>query len=366
MITREAVLTALKDVKDPELHQSIVDLDMVRDVAVRDGHVTVDTLLTIGACPLRETIVDSIKAKVSALPGVRGVDVSLGVMSQEQRQALIQKLRGGEASPRGRSTFLGPESATRVIAVASGKGGVGKSTVTANLAAALASMGHKVGVLDADVYGFSMPKMLGVSGRPTMVDQMIIPLEKDGIRVISIGFLLPDENEAVIWRGPLLHKTLTTFIGEVAWGDDLEYLLLDLPPGTGDVSITIAQTLPQSYMLLVTTPQAAAAQVARRAARMAEKVNMELIGVLENMSYYQPAPGADPVFIFGRGGGAELARQLEVPLLGEIPLDQSIREGSDAGRPVVVSTPGSPAANALRAAAERLVAVVPLPAAAVR
>src|SRR3990170_4738642 len=175
MITREAVLTALKDVKDPELHQSIVDLDMVRDVAVRDGHVTVDTLLTIGACPLRETIVDSIKAKVSALPGVRGVDVSLGGMSQEQRQALIPKLRGGEASPRGRSTFLGPESATRVIAVASGKGGVGKSTVTANLAAALASMGHKVGVLDADVYGFSMPKMLGVSGRPTMVDQMIIP-----------------------------------------------------------------------------------------------------------------------------------------------------------------------------------------------
>jgi ATP-binding protein involved in chromosome partitioning len=260
---------------------------------------------------------------------------------------------------------LGPESATRVIAVASGKGGVGKSTVTVNLAAALAAMGHTVGILDADVYGFSIPKMLGVAGRPTMVDQMIIPLEKDGIRVISIGFLLPDENEAVIWRGPLLHKTLTTFIGEVAWGDDLQYLLLDLPPGTGDVSITIAQTLPQSYMLLVTTPQDAAAQVARRAARMAEKVNMELIGVVENMSFYLPAPGAERVYIFGRGGGAELARQLEVPLLGEIPLDQSIREGSDAGRPVVLSRPHSAAAAAFRETAERLARAVPLPAAAV-
>lgn len=361
MITRDQILSALKDVKDPELHQSIVDLDMIKDVAIRDGRVTVDALLTIGACPLRETIVDSIKAKIKDLPGIRDVDVSLGVMSQEQRQSLIQRLRGGEVSTAGRSTFLGPESATRVIAVASGKGGVGKSTVTANLAAALASMGHKVGVLDADVYGFSIPRMLGVSGRPTMVDQMIIPLEKDGIRVISIGFMLPDENEAVIWRGPLLHKTLTTFIGEVAWGDDLEYLLLDLPPGTGDVSITIAQTLPQSYMLLVTTPQEAAAQVARRAARMAEKVNMELVGVIENMSYYQPSPDAEPVYIFGRGGGAALAAQLEVPLIGEIPLDQSIREGSDQGQPVVTGFPGSPAARAFLRAAERLRAVVPVP-----
>jgi ATP-binding protein involved in chromosome partitioning len=363
MITREQILTALKDVKDPELHQSIVELDMVKDVTISNGHVTVDALLTIGACPLRETIVDSIKVKVRELPGVREVDVNLGVMSQDQRQTLIQKLRGGETSPRGRSTFLGPESATRVIAVASGKGGVGKSTVTVNLAAALAQMGHKVGVLDADVYGFSIPKMLGVSGRPTMVDQMIIPLEKHGIRVISIGFLLPDENEAVIWRGPLLHKTLTTFIGEVAWGDDLEYLLLDLPPGTGDVSITIAQTLPQSYMLLVTTPQEAAAQVARRAARMAEKVNMELIGIVENMSYYQPAPDAERVYIFGRGGGADLARQLEVPLIGEIPLDQTIREGSDQGRPIVLTAPESSAARAFREAAARLVTAVPLPAA---
>ncbi len=361
-LTREQVLEVLRDVQDPELHRSIVELDMVRDVTILDGVVKVDTLLTISACPLRETIVDSIKTKIRALPGVEQVDVTLGVMSQEQRQGLIQKLHGGEASPQRRSAFLGPESATRVIAVASGKGGVGKSTVTVNLAAALAQMGHRVGIIDADVYGFSIPRMLGVSGRPTLIDQMIIPLEKDGIRVISIGFLLPEENQVVIWRGPMLHKTITTFIGEVHWGDDLEYLLLDLPPGTGDVSITIAQTLPQSYMLIVTTPQEAAAQVAQRSAKMAEKVNMEVIGVVENMSYYQPTPDAPPVYIFGQGGGASLARQLEVPLMGEIPLDQAIREGGDHGRPIVSSAPDAPAAKAFRKAAERLREALPVPA----
>ena len=361
-ITREQVLEALKDVQDPELHRSIVELDMVKDIVIGDGRVKVDALLTISGCPLRETIVESIKAKVAALPGVSAVDVNLGVMSQEQRQALIGKLRGGESAFKGPGSFLGPDSPTRVIAVASGKGGVGKSTVTVNLAAALARMGHKVGVLDADVYGFSIPKMLGVHGRPTLIDQMIIPLERDGIRVISMGFLLPDEDQAVIWRGPLLHKTLTTFIGEVHWGADLEYLLIDLPPGTGDVSLTIAQTLPQSYMLLVTTPQDAASQVARRAAKMAEKVNMEVVGVVENMSFFQPRPADAPVYIFGRGGGAKLAAELEVPLLGEIPLDQTIREGGDAGRPIVLTHPDAPASAAFRAAAEKLRATVPLPA----
>jgi ATP-binding protein involved in chromosome partitioning len=291
---------------------------------------------------------------------VRAVEVNLGVMSQEQRQALIGKLRGGETAFPGPGSFLGPDSPTRVIAVASGKGGVGKSTVTVNVAAALARLGHKVGVLDADVYGFSIPKMLGVHGRPTLIDQMIIPLERDGIRVISMGFLLPDEDQAVIWRGPLLHKTLTTFIGEVHWGADLEYLLIDLPPGTGDVSLSIAQTLPQSHMLLVTTPQEAAAQVARRAAKMAEKVNMEVVGVVENMSYFQPAPDAPPVYIFGKGGGSALARQLDVPLLGEIPLDQAVREGGDAGRPIVLVNPGAPAARAFRAVAEALRSAVPV------
>ena len=361
-ITREQVLEALKDVQDPELHRSIVELDMVKDIVIGDGRVKVDALLTISGCPLRETIVESIKAKVAALPGVSAVDVNLGVMSQEQRQALIGKLRGGESAFKGPGSFLGPDSPTRVIAVASGKGGVGKSTVTVNLAAALARMGHKVGVLDADVYGFSIPKMLGVHGRPTLIDQMIIPLERDGIRVISMGFLLPDEDQAVIWRGPLLHKTLTTFIGEVHWGADLEYLLIDLPPGTGDVALTIAQTLPQSYMLLVTTPQDAASQVARRAAKMAEKVNMEVVGVIENMSFFQPTAADAPVYIFGRGGGAKLARELAVPLLGEIPLDQTIREGGDAGRPIVLTHPDAPASVAFRAVAEQLRNTVPVPA----
>jgi len=359
--TREQVLDALRDVQDPELRRSIVELDMVKDVAITDGRVRVEALLTIGGCPLRETIVESIKTKVGALPGVHGVEVSLGVMSQEQRQALIAKLQGGAAAA-GPGSFLGPDSPTRVIAVASGKGGVGKSTVTVNLAAALQGLGARVGILDADVYGFSIPKMLGVHGRPTLIDQMIIPLERDGIRVISMGFLLPDEDQAVIWRGPLLHKTLTTFIGEVHWGADLEYLLIDLPPGTGDVSITIAQTLPQSYMVLVTTPQEAAAQVARRAARMAEKVNMEVVGVVENMSFFQPAPDAPPIYIFGRGGGARLAQELGVPLLGEIPLDPAVREGGDAGRPIVLARPQSPAAAAFRAAAEKLRHAVPVPA----
>ncbi|HEU5300062.1 MAG TPA: Mrp/NBP35 family ATP-binding protein [bacterium] len=361
-LTREQVLDALKDVQDPELHRSIVELDMVKDVVIGDGRVKVDALLTISGCPLRETIVESIKAKVAALPGVRAVDVHLGVMSQEQRQALIGKLRGGETAFKGPGSFLGPDSPTRVIAVASGKGGVGKSTVTVNVAAALAHLGHTVGVLDADVYGFSIPKMLGVHGRPTLIDQMIIPLERDGIRVISMGFLLPDEDQAVIWRGPLLHKTLTTFIGEVHWGADLEYLLIDLPPGTGDVSLSIAQTLPQSHMLLVTTPQEAAAQVARRAAKMAEKVNMEVVGVVENMSYFQATPSGAPVYIFGQGGGAKLARELDVPLLGEIPLDQSVREGGDAGRPIVIAHPDAPAARAFRAVAEQLRSAVPVPA----
>ena len=360
MVTKDQIIEALRDVQDPELHQSIVELDMIRDVVIRDGDVSVDVLLTIGACPLRETILDSIKAKISALSGVRDVQVNLGVMNQDQRQALIQKLRGGEVSPRGRSSFLGPNSPIRVIAVASGKGGVGKSTVTVNLAVALAQMGHKVGIIDADVYGFSIPKMLGVSGHPTLIDQMIIPLERDGIRVISIGFMLPDDEQAVIWRGPLLHKTLTTFINEVHWGDDLEYLLMDLPPGTGDVSLTIAQTLPQSFMLLVTTPQEAAVKVALRAAKMAEKVNMDVTGVVENMSYYQPAPGAAPAYIFGRGGGAALAKQLGVPLLGEIPLDSTVREGGDAGRPVMFTHPDSLASQAFKKVAERLREAVPV------
>ncbi len=359
--TRDEVLEALRDVHDPELHKSIVELDMVREIGVSDGSVTVEALLTISGCPLRETIETSIRDRVLALPGVRRVDVKLGVMSADQRQTLVQKLRGGEMHPAKKSSFLTAESTTRVVGVASGKGGVGKSTVTANLAMALALDGRRVGVIDADVYGFSIPRMLGVSGRPTAIDQMLIPLERDGIRIMSIGFLLPNENDAVIWRGPMLHKALMTFISEVHWGDDLEYLLIDMPPGTGDVSLSIAQTLPAASMIIVTTPQPAAASVAERAAKMAEKVNMDVIGVIENMSGFAPSPGAPAVDIFGRGGGRQLAERLGVPLLAEIPLDIAMREGADVGEPVVKSHPDRPAARALRDAARMLAERLPVP-----
>jgi ATP-binding protein involved in chromosome partitioning len=358
--SREQVLEALRDVQDPELHKSIVDLNMVREITIGDGRVIVDALLTISGCPLRETIVASIKEKVRGLPGVEQVEVNLGVMSPDQRQALVQRLRGGEMHPAKVPAFLTANSPTRVIAVASGKGGVGKSTVTANLAVALAMDGRRVGVIDADVYGFSIPRMLGITGQPTAIDQMLIPLERDGIRVMSMGFLMPDESEAVVWRGPMLHKALVTFITEVHWGDDLEYLLIDLPPGTGDVSLTIAQTLPHASMLIVTTPQPAASSVAQRAAKMAEKVNMDVVGVIENMSGFTPIPGGPPIDVFGRGGGLRLAEQLGVPLLGEVPIDLAVREGSDTGEPVVKGHPNSPAARVLREVARRLVEIVPV------
>lgn len=370
--TNEQVREALRDVHDPELHKSIVELNMVHEIMVQDGRVTVHAVLTISGCPLRETIVQAITDKVKALPGVQHVDVKLGVMSQEQRQTLIRQLRGGEApaaagtthaaggAPARRSAFLTGDSPTQVIAIASGKGGVGKSSVTANLAVALAMDGRTVGVIDADVYGFSIPRMLGVSGQPTIIDQMIIPLERDGIRVMSVGFLMPNDAEAVVWRGPLLHKTLVTFISEVHWGDDLEYLLIDLPPGTGDVSLTIAQTLPRASMVIVTTPQPAAASVAQRAAKMAEKVNMDVVGVIENMSGFAPAPGAATIDVFGRGGGLRLAEQLGVPLLGEIPIDIALREGSDNGHPVVKTQPDAPSARVLRAIARKLADLVPV------
>jgi ATP-binding protein involved in chromosome partitioning len=350
-VTKEQILDVLRDVQDPELHKSIVELNMVKDITIRDGKVRVDALLTISGCPLRETIVDSIRRKVAELPGVEHVEVNLGVMTQEQRQALLTQLRPG---PQRQSPLLSPTTTTRVLSIASGKGGVGKSTVTVNLAVALARRGRTVGVVDADVYGFSIPRMMGVSGRPTIIDQMIIPLERWGLRLMSIGFMV-DENEAVIWRGPMLHKALTTFLSEVYWGE-LDDLLIDLPPGTGDVSLTIAQTLPKAEMLIVTTPQQAATGVAYRAGKMAEKVNTPVVGVVENMSYYLPAPGAEPVYIFGQGGGETLARMVGAPLLGKIPLDPAIREGGDRGVPVVVAAPESPSAKVFYAIADALLA----------
>jgi len=350
IVTKEQVMEALRDVMDPELHRSIVELNMVKEVAIRGGDVKVEALLTISGCPMRETIIDSIRTKVQTLPGVERVDVQLGVMSQEQRQALMGQLRPG---PKQQSPLLAPTSKTRILAIASGKGGVGKSTVTVNLAAALARRGRTVGVVDADVYGFSVPKMMGVSaGRPTIIDQMIIPIERHGVRLMSIGFMV-DEGEAVIWRGPMLHKALTTFLTEVHWGD-VDDLLIDLPPGTGDVSLAIAQTLPRAEMLIVTTPQSTATNVAFRSGKMAEKVNMPVIGVIENMSYFVPSPGADPIYIFGRGGGEQLAKQVDAPLLGQIPLDQEIREGSDRGVPVVITAPDAASSRIFYAIADTL------------
>lgn len=366
--TREQILEALRDVQDPELHRSIVDLNMVREIVAEGGRVTVEVLLTISGCPLRETIANSVAERIRAIPGVADVDVRLGVMDREQRQALVRQLHGGEppispdgaAPPLRAQGLLAEGSTTRVIAVASGKGGVGKSTVTTNLAVAMALEGRRVGVIDADIYGFSIPRMLGVTGQPTAIDQMLIPLERDGIRVMSIGFLLPDESAAVIWRGPMLHRALGTFISDVHWGDDLEYLWIDLPPGTGDVSLTVAQTLPRASMLIVTTPQPAAVSVARRAAKMAEMVNMDVIGVVENMSGFTPAPGAPTIDLFGRGGGLRLAEILGVPLLGEIPFDVALREGGDSGQPAVKARPDSPASKVLKEVARKVVARLPV------
>lgn len=348
-VTKDQVLEALRDVMDPELHRSIVELNMVKDVVIRDGTVRVDALLTISGCPLRETIIDSIKTKVKDLPGVDRVDVQLGVMTQEQRQAVIGQLRPGAQRE---SPLLSPTSKTRILSVASGKGGVGKSTVTVNLAVALSRRGRTVGIVDADVYGFSIPRMMGVSGKPTVIDQMIIPLEKWGIRLMSIGFMVA-EGEAVIWRGPMLHKALTTFLTEVHWGD-VDDLLIDLPPGTGDVSLTIAQTLPRAEMLIVTTPQSTAMGVAYRSGKMAEKVNTPVVGVVENMSYFLSGPGAEPVYIFGRGGGEKLAEMVGAPLLGQIPLDPAIREGSDRGEPLTLASPDAPSARVFYSIADAL------------
>ena len=349
--TAEAVREALATVQDPELHRPITELGMVDDVRVgSDGAVEVDVLLTIAGCPMRETLTRDVSAAVGRLEGVRAVGVRFGVMSPEQRQALTVKLRGTTgAAPT--IAFNQAGSLTRVIAVASGKGGVGKSSVTVNLAAAMAAEGLSVGIVDADVHGFSVPHLLAVEGRPTKVGSMILPPSAAGIKVISIGMFV-EGNQPVTWRGPMLHRALQQFLSEVFWGD-LDVLLLDLPPGTGDVAISVAQLLPAADVLVVTTPQQAAAEVAERAGAMAEQTRQRVVGVVENMSGLT-LPDGTRLDVFGSGGGEAVARSLsarlgaEVPLLGQVPLDVALREGGDAGRPVVLSAPDSPAAVVLR------------------
>jgi ATP-binding protein involved in chromosome partitioning len=352
----EAVHAALATVDDPEIHRPITELGMVRAVEVRgDGAVRVELLLTVAGCPLKDKLHGDITTAVGRVAGVTGVEIEFGVMTTEQRQALQQQLRGGTAEPV--IPFAQPGSRTRVYAVASGKGGVGKSSVTVNLAAALASRGLDVGVVDADIYGHSVPRMLGTQDRPTKVEEMIMPVQAHGLKVISIGMFTPG-NAAVVWRGPMLHRALQQFLADVWWGE-LDVLLLDLPPGTGDIAISVAQMLPVAEILVVTTPQLAAAEVAERAGGIALQTHQRLAGVVENMSWLE-LPSGERMEVFGAGGGAAVAASLSglvgapVPLLGQVPLDPEVRRSGDDGVPLVLSAPDTPAAKALTAVAEQL------------
>ncbi len=352
----EDVRTALNSVHDPEIRKPITELDMVKDISVgEDGVVTVAIYLTVAGCPLKDTITRDTKAAVSKLPGVRDVHVELDVMSDEQRTELRRKLRGDVEEPV--IPFAQPGSLTRVYCVASGKGGVGKSSVTVNLAAAMARKGLSVGVVDADIYGHSIPRMLGANGKPTKVEKMIMPPQAHGVKVISIGMFTPG-NTPVVWRGPMLHRALQQFLADVFWGD-LDILLLDLPPGTGDIAISVAQLIPNAEILVVTTPQQAAAEVAERAGAIALQTRQRVAGVIENMSWFE-APDGSRMEIFGSGGGQTVAESLsksvgaEVPLLGQVPLDPKLREQGDAGTPIVLAEPDSEASKVLVNAAEKL------------
>ncbi len=356
MVTEDQVRQALRNVLDPEIGKPIEDLGMLQDIEVDGEVVRVHVLLTIAGCPLQDRITGDVKAALAPI-GVTQVDVRMTPMSEAQRAALVENLRGpGAAAAQAQQRTFFTDGATSVIAVASGKGGVGKSSVTVNLAVALAAEGHRVGVLDADVWGFSIPRMLGVSGRPVGFNDMILPLESHGVKVISMGFFVPEETP-VIWRGPMLHKAIEQFLGDVYWGD-LDFLLVDLPPGTGDVSISLASFLPGASMLVVTTPQEAARRVAERAGKMAERTNLRPIGVIENMSSFVCPHCGEPTRIFGEGGGAEAAETLGVPLMAEVPLVVGLREGGDSGTPIVVSDPDSAAGVAFREAAHSVALAV--------
>jgi ATP-binding protein involved in chromosome partitioning len=341
-IDRDTVLGALGRVIDPELRKPVTELDMVRDVQIDGAAVFVTIALTVVGCPLRNSFEEQVAEHVGGLPGVQRVELRFDVMSPDEKAALTTKLRGGRPE---KSISLDP--ATRVIAVASGKGGVGKSSLTVNLAAALDALGQEVGVIDADVYGHSIPHMLGVHQRPIVVDKMIVPPVRGRMKLISIGNFL-DENGPVMWRGPMLHRALEQFLSDVHWGA-LETIVIDMPPGTGDMAISLGQLLPRAEVLVVTTPQPLAQEVAARAAMMAQKTGQKLLGVIENMS-------GDT---FGAGGGAKLAEQLGVSLLGTVPLDAALREAGDVGVPVVEAEPDSVSARAIVAIAETVAAMRP-------
>ena len=338
---RDEILKALEQVIDPELRRPVTELDMVRDVRIDGGDVAVTIALTVAGCPLRSSFEQQVAEALAPVAGVERVSLDFDVMSPDEKAALTAKLRGGVTE---RTKGISLDRSTRVIAVASGKGGVGKSSLTVNLAAAFGAQGQRVGILDADVYGHSIPHLLGIRQRPVVVDRMIVPPVKDNLKLMSIGFFLED-NSPVMWRGPMLHRALEQFLSDVHWGE-LDTLVVDMPPGTGDVSISLGQLLPRAEAVIVTTPQPLAQEVAARAALMAQKTNMRLLGVVENMSGET----------FGTGGGDRLADELGVPLLGRIPLDSRLRESGDAGEPLVERDPDSEPAQAIASLAEAIAA----------
>jgi ATP-binding protein involved in chromosome partitioning len=357
MTTVTDLEAALRGVVDPELGADIVALGMVQGLDLTDGRATVRLALTMAACPLRRQIEDDVVRKLTALPGVTSVEVAVSAMTPEQRSTLMATARN-KAQQRAPATTVNP--LTRVVAVGSGKGGVGKSSLSVNLAVALALSGRRIGLLDADIWGFSAPRLLGLTGSRLAAgpDGKIVPIETAGLQLVSTGLLLDDEDRALMWRGPMLSKALEQFLRDVAWDPALDYLILDLPPGTGDVQLALARLLPQAEMVVVTTPQKAAQKVAIRVADMARRSFLPVVGVIENMAGFTTEDGRH-YDLFGRGGGQELADELGVPLLARIPLDPFIVEGGDEGRPVVSAHPAAPSARAITAAAGRLVELVP-------
>jgi ATP-binding protein involved in chromosome partitioning len=336
--SRDEILAALERVIDPELKRSVVELDMVREVGMSNGRVELTIALTVAGCPLRASFEQQVEEALRDVPGVESVALSFTVMTPEEKALLTTKLRGGVAE---RTPGISVDATTRVVAVASGKGGVGKSSLAANLAAAFSSLGRRTGILDADVYGYSIPHMLGIRQRPVAVDKMIVPPVRGDLKVMSIGFFL-DDNSPVMWRGPMLHRALEQFLSDVHWGE-LDVLVVDMPPGTGDVALSLGQLLPRAEALVVTTPHRAAQQVAVRAAEMARKTNMRLVGVVENMSYLT-GTGAE---LFGSGGGEALSQAVEAPLLARIPFDPRLAQEADRGEPIVLTEPHAEVSRAI-------------------
>jgi ATP-binding protein involved in chromosome partitioning len=352
--TQEQVMEVLAQVDDPEIDKPITELGMVDEVAIEGTTVGVKVKLTVPGCPMKDRIERDVSSAVMQLDGVDNVQVGFSSMTNDERQALSANLRAekGAGNPEMDIAFAKPESKTQVIAIASGKGGVGKSSVTVNLAASLAQQGYNVGVLDADIWGYSIPRMMGAEGKPVAFEGMVMPLQAHGCKIISIGFFT-DPDRSVIWRGPMLHRALQQFLADVYWGE-LDFLLCDLPPGTGDIAISLAQMLPNADMLVVTTPQQAAQKVALRAGKATEQTGMKVAGVIENMANFTCPDCGSSHELFGSGGGTELAEALDTQLLGRIPIDTRLLEGSDAGTPLVVSDPDVPAAQAIRSVAEQL------------